>query len=333
VLAARNERALRRAVTAIARDGGRATHVVADVSDLDDVERVAQAAVAAFGGFDTWINNAGVGLYARTTEASIDDHRRLFEINYWGVVHGCRAAVPRLRARGGAIVNVGSVTSDRVIPLLGLYSASKHAVKAYTDALRMDLEEEGAPISVSLVKPGSIDTPFYDNARNYLEHEPRPIQPVYAPEVAARTILACATEPIRDIFVGGGGKFMSASDHWAPDVTDALMERTLYEAQQSDRPTRDGRGNLFEPLDGEERGKFDGHVAESSAYTSATLHPAITALAAVGAGLALFAGYRALRADRAPATTAPARSAGRAYEPPADSSGISDTAEAALYAP
>ena len=77
---------------------------------------------------------------------SLADKRRLFDVNFWGVVHGCRTAVRYLRHRGGAIINIGSVASDRAIPLLGMYSASKHAVKGYTDGLRMELEEAGAPV-------------------------------------------------------------------------------------------------------------------------------------------------------------------------------------------
>jgi NAD(P)-dependent dehydrogenase (short-subunit alcohol dehydrogenase family) len=93
----------------------------------------------------------------------------------------------------------------------GIYSASKHAVKGFTDALRMELESDGAPISVSLVKPGAIDTPYTEHAKNYMAVEPKNPPPLYAPETVARAILHCAETPERDVFVGAGGKGISAS--------------------------------------------------------------------------------------------------------------------------
>ncbi|HEX2462855.1 MAG TPA: SDR family oxidoreductase, partial [Vicinamibacterales bacterium] len=182
VLAARNEADLRHAVDAIRREGGRASYVVADVANVEQVNGVAAAAVAEFGRIDTWVNNAAVSLYGRLVEMPLEEMRRQFDVNYWGQVHGCRAALPYLRSEGGAIINVGSALSDRAIPLQGNYCAAKHALKAFTDALRMELEEAAIPISVTLVKPASIDTPFFEKARTHLGVEPQPVPPVYAPE-------------------------------------------------------------------------------------------------------------------------------------------------------
>jgi len=159
VLNARNEEALKQIVAEMRSLGGLASYVVGDVAILDDVKRIADEAVQTFGGFDTWVNNAGVSIYGRVLDQSLDDHRRLFETNYWGMVHGSMVACNYLRERGGALINVGSVLSDRAIPVQGTYSASKHAMKGYTDALRMELEKEGIPISVTLVKPSAIDIP------------------------------------------------------------------------------------------------------------------------------------------------------------------------------
>src|SRR6266704_1952330 len=140
-------------------------------------------------------------------------------------IHGSPVAARHLRERGGgAIINLGSIVSDRAIPLQGMYSASKHAVKGYTDALRMELEEEGAPIAVTLVKPAGINTPFPRHAKNYMEREATLPPPVYAPEVVARTILYCCEHPTRDIIVGGAGKGVVAAGHYAPRLTDRIME-------------------------------------------------------------------------------------------------------------
>ncbi|MGH9943917.1 MAG: SDR family NAD(P)-dependent oxidoreductase, partial [Pyrinomonadaceae bacterium] len=88
VLAARNEEALSRLANEINSAGGEAVYVVADVGREADVRRIAEEAFARFGGFDTWVNNAGVSIYGRVLEVSDEDHRRLFETNYWGVVYG-----------------------------------------------------------------------------------------------------------------------------------------------------------------------------------------------------------------------------------------------------
>jgi NAD(P)-dependent dehydrogenase (short-subunit alcohol dehydrogenase family) len=89
------------------------------------------------------------------------------------VVHGALVALRQLKPHGGALINVGSVVSDMALPTQGMYSATKHAVKGFTDALRMELEAEVAPVSVTLIKPHSIDTPFPQHARNYMERGPK----------------------------------------------------------------------------------------------------------------------------------------------------------------
>jgi short-subunit dehydrogenase len=291
VLAARNEEALRQITDEINASGGEALAVVADVSKLEDVRRISLEAERRFGGFDTWVNDAAVSIYGRVREVPLEDHRRLFEMNYWGLVHGSLVAVEHLRARGGALVQIGSVLSDRAIPLQGTYCASKHAVKGFTDALRMELEEEGAPVSVSLVKPSAIDTPYTRHARNLLSVEPLNPPPVYAPETVAEVILHCAETAERDVYVGAGGKLLSASGNYAPRLTDEVMEAFAFDLQRTDEPRPAGReDSLYKPSsDGEERGGYPGHVAESSLYTKATLHPFAAAAVLAGAGFALAA--------------------------------------------
>ena len=329
VLAARNERVLMRIVGDIEAIGGQATYVVADVAVEREVQHIADVAIREFGGFDSWVNNASTSIFGRLSEVPLADMRRLFDVNFWGVVHGSLAAVPHLRERGGAIVNVGSVLSDRAIPLQGIYSAAKHAVKAFTDTLRMELEKDGVPISVSLVKPASIDTPFFEHARNYMPMDPKPMPPVYAPGVAAEAILACTQRPLRDVFAGGGAKMISSLGRYAPRLTDRAMKRTTFEGQQADRPSREDRNdNLYAPMeyDGFERGRYEGHVMSSSLYTQAALHPKTSVAAALGLGLAVAAGVGALRGRRTVGEQPAERTAS------ADG-GVADQAEGAMHVP
>lgn len=284
VLAARNERDLRRAVDDIRRAGGRAIYCVADVSNPAQVEGVADAAVREFGRIDTWVNNAAVSLYGRIMDVTLEDLRRQFEVNYWGHVYGSRVAIHHLRSHGGALINVASALADRAIPLQGNYCAAKHAIKAFTDALRMELEEEGAPVSVTLIKPSSIDTPFFDKAKTYLGVEPQPIPPVYAPEVVADAILTAAQSPRRDVMAGGRGRILAISN-LVPRLTDWYMERTMFQAQSTDRPTNGRPDNLSAPVasDGGERGhNWSGRTKPVSLYTQATLRPKAAAAIALG---------------------------------------------------
>lgn len=139
VLAGRQEEALQQVAQEIGQDGGTAICVAADVGVQDDHDRILAQAVERFGRVDTWVNNAGVSIYGTLEEVPIEDQRKLFETDYWGVVYGSLTAVRHMKSSGGAIINVGSEVSDRAVPLQGAYSAAKHAVKGYTDALRMEL--------------------------------------------------------------------------------------------------------------------------------------------------------------------------------------------------
>ena len=301
VLVARNAGALEHAVQAIEAEGGAAAAVVADVANPDDMERVAQEAVDAFGGIDTWVNNAASSIYGRLDEVPLADKRRLMDVVFWGVVHGTRAALPHLRQEGGALVTVGSITSDQAMPLLGMYSAAKHAVKGYVDALRIELEEEGVPVSVSLVKPSSIDTMFFEHARSYMDAAPKPLAPVYAPELVAETILHCATHRTRELTVGGGGRAMTALGALVPAVADRWLQRAGFTGQRADAPPRPvGVDNLYDfAEDGRVRGGYAGRVLETSAYTVAARHPWAVLLAAAGVGAAIALGGRRARHEQA----------------------------------
>lgn len=290
VMTSRNEEDLQRACDEIRARGGRATFVVADVADPQAMDRVGEVAIREFGGFDTWVNNAGVSIYGKLAEMPLEDKRRLFDTNFWGVVHGCRTAVRYLRGRGGAVINIGSIVSDRAIPLQGIYSASKHAVQGYTDALRMELEHDEVPISVTLVKPAAINTPYVEHARNYMDEAPTLPPPVYAPDVVAEAILRCAEKQIREVTVGGSGRLMAVIGMVAPRISDIYMERAIFAQQKTDQRSPHTDDSLYSPgRDGRTQGPYEGRVMESSAYTKAMLSDVTRALPFVAAGLALAA--------------------------------------------
>ncbi|MDB5747778.1 MAG: short-chain dehydrogenase [Massilia sp.] len=295
VLAARNGEALDQLASELRRRGAQVATVAADVGSAPDVERIAQTALERFGRIDTWVNNAGVGTFGRLEEVSLEDHQRLFQTNFWGVVNGSLEAVKRMKLRGGgALINVGSEVSDRSVPLQGMYAASKHAVKAFTEALRMELEKEGAPISVTLVKPAGIDTLFAVHAKNYMEKEPALPPPVYAPEIVARAILHCAQHPKRDVFVGGASKMISSSNATMPRMLDHFMNASMYRLQKSKADKMPGRRDALHAPDPtqtlrERQGMTERSVRETSVYTAVSLNKKPLAAALLGGGALLAA--------------------------------------------
>lgn len=291
VLVARNENALRELSDELNKNGARVLFVAADVADENALRRAAEIAKANFGGFDTWVNNAGGSVYGRITDVPTDDFRRLFDTNVWGVVNGSKIAVEHLREKGGAIINVGSEVSDAPVPLQGLYSASKHAVKGFTDALRMELEADELPISVTLIKPTAIHTPFPENAKNYLPYEPQLPQPLYAPDLVAEAILHSAQNQTRDFFVGGMAKAHSSMALNTPRLFEKMNESMIDSMQNSGEsvaPNRpDGLYDTNSKL--QERGSADRFVREQSLYQQTKLHPVLSAGLVVGGGIAVAA--------------------------------------------
>ena len=126
----------------------------------------ADQVVAEHGAVHLVVNNAGVGLGATIEAMSYDDFEWLMDINFWGVVHGTKAFLPHLTAAGeGHIVNISSVFGLISVPSQSAYNAAKFAVRGFTDALRMELEIAGSPVSCTTVHPGGIKTNIARNAR------------------------------------------------------------------------------------------------------------------------------------------------------------------------
>jgi short-subunit dehydrogenase len=294
VLAARNREALETVARDLERAGGRVSICAADVAVEADVERIAETAVSAFGGFDSWVNDAAAATYGAMEKVPMEDHRRIFDVNYHGLLMGSLIAARHLRSRGGgAIVNLGSVLSDRAMIYQGPYSATKAAVQAATDALRMELEREGAGISVTLIKPGSINTPYPEHARNYMGAPPRLPPMLYDPELVAEAIVFACGTPRRQLYIGGSGYLISLAGRLAPRATDLAMEAFGVGAQQKPGDAGDPakRDNLYEAkADGESHGAQDVFVRRTSLFLQAQTQPLLLPLVAAAAGAEMAGG-------------------------------------------
>jgi NAD(P)-dependent dehydrogenase (short-subunit alcohol dehydrogenase family) len=137
-----------------------------DVADRQAVYTWADQVVADHGTVNLVINNAGVALGATVESVSYEDFEWLMNINFWGVVYGSKAFLPHLKQSGeGHIVNLSSVFGLISVPSQSAYNAAKFAVRGFTDSLRMELEIEGANVSVTTIHPGGIKTNIARNAR------------------------------------------------------------------------------------------------------------------------------------------------------------------------
>jgi NADP-dependent 3-hydroxy acid dehydrogenase YdfG len=263
----------------------------ADVADRAALAAAASAGIDRWGRIDTWINNAGVAIYGTVEQVPLAEQKRLFDTNYWGALNGMLEAV-RLHRQGGApakIITLGSQLSDRAMIDQGPYSASKHALKGITDALRMEVEREGLELSITLIKPGSVDTPYMEHARNHLGAEGTRNPPrTYAPELVARGVSWACENHIRDLDVGGAGWLTAKAGVIAPALTDLGMALAGRFFQTSGKPPRRGmRDNLESSARaGETRsGQPGGRARETSLLMRAEMHPRAALALAAGSGL------------------------------------------------
>jgi short-subunit dehydrogenase len=294
LMVARNAEALDEAVAAIRAEGGTAEALALDVAEADAPDRIGAAARAAFGGFDTWVNNAAVALFAPLDETTIEEQRRVFDVGYFATVAASLYAVAELRERGGGtLINVGSVLSERAAPLQGAYSAMKHAVLGFTEALRSELQQTGAPVQVTLIKPHGIDTPYPEHARNRLGKPAQIPPPLYSADLVARAICFAAAHPRRELLVGGAGLSATLAGNLVPGIADRLIAPLFGRWNQTnDRPPEPGTNdNLFEPrADGRVGSNQDRFVRKTSLALAMQMHPArFAGGAALAGGLALLA--------------------------------------------
>ena len=201
------------------------------------------------------------------------DFRRVTEVTYLGYVHGTLAALRRMRERDrGIIIQVGSALSYRAIPLQASYCAAKFAIRGFTDSLRTELLHEGSGVRLTMVQLPGLNTPQFTWVRTTLRRHPRPVAPVFQPEVAADAILHAADHPRRELWVGGNTPILIAGNHVVPWIGDRYLARTNVEAQQTGEPIDPNRPDyLYGPLeDRGTHGPFDDEAKTRSLQLALT---------------------------------------------------------------
>jgi NAD(P)-dependent dehydrogenase (short-subunit alcohol dehydrogenase family) len=220
VLAARDVEKLAGIEKAILAAGGRSLTVGTDVSDRSSVEAMVERAVGEFGPPDILVNNAGLGLSGRVADLRPEDLRYVFEVNTIGPLNCVQAALPRMQ-RGARIINVSSVVGRRSIPKVGGYCATKFALNALSDALRVEISDRG--ITVTSVYPGTTRTSFRDNSRR-TKDEKRGWRPKgVTPEKVAEKIADAAEKGPRDVYVTLPDRIYVAATTLLPGLTDRAL--------------------------------------------------------------------------------------------------------------
>jgi NAD(P)-dependent dehydrogenase (short-subunit alcohol dehydrogenase family) len=298
VVSARSEQGISTLIDEIHAHGGDAIAVPADVTDADALKAVAQRAVDQYGRLDTWVHAAAVALYATFEQTTPQEFQRVVDVNLMGQVYGAMAALPHLKREGrGALIHISSIEAKRAFPYHSAYAAAKHGVDGFLESLRVELQHDGLPISVTNVMPGSINTPLFDKARTKLGVKPMGPPPLYQPATVADVILYAAEHPARDLLAGGAAQQMLLLQRLSPRLMDALIRRVDFRSQQTNEPKgEDAPDNLFAPVSGYDRveGDFSALATPHSLYNWLETHPLARrgALAGLAAGAALAAGVR-----------------------------------------
>ncbi len=270
VVTARNEEALNACVGEIERAGSEALALPGDLTDRALVERVVEAAAERFGRIDTYVANAIVTVYAEVEQLEEDELRRVWDVNFFGVVYGYWAALPHLRGSRGTFLHVSSALAYRGIPLQAAYCSTKAGLRAFLESARVEEQKAGTGVAISLVLPGAINTPQFDRDRQKIGYQPQPVPPIYQPEPFAEATLRCAERPIRELPISWGAQKLLWGQKLSPRAGDWMLRRIGWKSQHTDQPKPvDAPDNLFDTLPGDPgaRGRFDDRARKSTTWT------------------------------------------------------------------
>jgi NAD(P)-dependent dehydrogenase (short-subunit alcohol dehydrogenase family) len=292
---ARGQERLDDTVREVHEAGRRAVGISVDVADAAAVDAAADQVEDALGPIDLWVNNAFTGAIAFFDDIEPDEFERINAVTYLGYVNGTRAALRRMTPRNrGTIIQVGSALAHRGIPLQSPYCGAKHAIKGFTESVRVETMHKGLDIQLCMVDMPAVNTPQFDWVLHRgIDHHPMPVAPIYQPEVAGRAVAHVAEHPRRVMWVGLPTALTILGNRVAPALLDRFLARTNISGQQS--PEHDppaGAANTWEPVYGAEvqaHGSFDGMSHAHSPGLWVTRHRGLLAGGAAAAAAALVA--------------------------------------------
>lgn len=204
-LLARNELGLATAKRKLAEYGAEALTLTADVTDREALAAAVDEAAREMGGLDVVVT-AAVGLsFGRFAETDPDDFDATVDTVLGGTVDTIRAALPHLEDSRGAVVAIGSIAAHMPLPGMAAYATSKHGLVGFMETIRVELEESGSSVTLSLVHPGAVDTPLWSNlasSTGLLPPSP-PTPTLYTPESVAEAVIDVVRRPRDEVTVGG----------------------------------------------------------------------------------------------------------------------------------
>ena len=231
-----------------------------DVSDAHEVERAADAVVGRWGQIDIWVNNAMESVFAPVDQITPEQFSRVIEVNYLGYVYGTLAALRHMRKRErGVIIQIGSALAYRSIPLQSAYCASKAAIRAFSESLRCELLHEKSKISVTQLHLPAVNTPQFELVADKLPGHPKPMGPIYQPEVIARAAVRAALKPKREMWIGWPTVKAILGQRVLPGWLDHKLAREAWDGQTTTDVPPDHRGPHRDNLDAPVEHDFGAH--------------------------------------------------------------------------
>jgi len=289
-LLARGREALEEVAREVRDLGGEPLELPADVAEHGQVEAAAERLEGELGEIDVWVNDAMATVFARFLDTGADEFRRATEVTYLGTMHGTLTALQRMVPRDrGKIVQVGSALSYRAIPLQAAYCGAKFAIRGFTDSIRTELMHDGSAVSMTMVQMPGLNTPQFNWGRSKLPEHPKPVPPIYQPEIAGEAVYWAAHHRRRELWVGYSTVQAIVGGMLAPRIADLYLARTGFKGQQVEGMPVEGvrEGNLFEPQPAlaATHGIFDGEAKSGSPELRFAKHRRVLgAAAAAGAG-------------------------------------------------
>jgi NAD(P)-dependent dehydrogenase (short-subunit alcohol dehydrogenase family) len=252
VVAGRREERLKALVAEIESKSGEALAVRADVASQKQVENLIAKTIERFGRIDTLVNNAGVGIAAKFDDQSLEDFKRVMEVNFWGAVYACKAAVPQMKKQssGGVIINVSSILGKRGAPFETAYCSSKFALAGFSESLRAELMSE--KIDVTAIYPGAVQTEIFESAANQTGMELPNLLPKFPASRMAKLIVQNARFPQPEVVMAADALAINFFNKVAPGLVDLMAGWSVpfiegarrASSKSNDQPVT-GSGNLY----------------------------------------------------------------------------------------
>jgi NAD(P)-dependent dehydrogenase (short-subunit alcohol dehydrogenase family) len=244
-LVARSVAGLEVAAAAVRRQGRRALVLACDVADQPALDAAVARCEEDLGAIHVLVPNAALTVFGPFKDVPKDDFDRVVEVSFLGVVNLIRAALPVLERHDGQIVATGSLMSKLPLPAWSSYAAAKWAERGFLHTLRIELQAQRSPVTVSMVHPGSIDTPVWTSAPSAIGRMPRKPPEGYSARTIARALVGLAREPRAEITVGAEAKALEVLWETSRPLGDLVM-RAIYHYYMSGRKQMSEANALWE---------------------------------------------------------------------------------------